>query len=177
MEATRENIYKEMVFNSVLNALQPILEQQYQYARFSKYTPYNPNRKRYFNLHPKKYGRGHLRNTAIKKEEKFRHKNQSLYKKFSIIFDGNKTPYLDALQKGSKPHDIPNAFGYGIEFGVGGRFSGKFHPGSKKHKHFINKIYHGIYRDLKKIKNVYINVVDGTGEVKFQGFREKVKGR
>ena len=123
MEATRENVYKAMVFNSVLNALQPVLEQQYQYARFSKYTPYNPNRKRYFNLHPKKYGRGHLRNTAIKKEEKFRHKNQSLYKKF------------------------------------------------------INKIYPGIYRDLRKIKNVYINIADGTGEVKFQGFREKSKGR
>jgi hypothetical protein len=30
----------------------------------------------------------------------------------------------------TRPHDIPNAFGWGPDFGIGGRFSGKFHPGT-----------------------------------------------
>lgn len=29
---------------------------------------------------------------------------------------------------GGKPYDIPNAFGFGPDFGIGGRFGGRFHP-------------------------------------------------
>lgn len=57
------------------------------------------------------------------------------------------SPYVQYLEEGTKPHDIPNAFGLGdkrrnpytheFPFGVGGRFDGFFHPGSTKHYHFI----------------------------------------
>lgn len=47
-------------------------------------------------------------------------------------------PYARALNDGSVPHDIPNSFGYGMEYGIGGRFDGKFHPGSKKHVGFFD---------------------------------------
>ena len=40
-----------------------------------------------------------------------------------------KQPYAAAVHEGSKAHDIPNAFGWGPTFGIGGRFGGFFHPG------------------------------------------------
>lgn len=51
------------------------------------------------------------------------------------------------LETGTLPHDIPNAFGFGKEFGIGGRFDGKFHPGFVSMPHFIpalnmNKTYY-----------------------------------
>jgi hypothetical protein len=55
----------------------------------------------------------------------------------AIFFDASIAPYLDFLEDGTGPHDIPRAFGYPLPFGIGGRFSGKFHPGSVKHKGFI----------------------------------------
>jgi hypothetical protein len=39
-------------------------------------------------------------------------------------------PYAAAVHEGAEPHDIPNAFGFGPDFGIGGRFDGKFHPGN-----------------------------------------------
>lgn len=67
---------------------------------------------------------------------------------FEILFNA---PYVGYLEEGTDPHDIPHAFGYGtiykdrpnpytgkIPFGVGGRFDGKFHPGSHLHKGFIS---------------------------------------
>lgn len=56
-----------------------------------------------------------------------------------IVFDNVLVPYIAPLEEGSKPHDIPNAFGWGMEFGIGGRFDGKFHPGSVIHKGFISR--------------------------------------
>lgn len=50
--------------------------------------------------------------------------------------------YAEYLEKGTKPHDIPHAFGRPLPFGIGGRYSGKFHPGSKKWKGWISK---GLY--------------------------------
>lgn len=55
-----------------------------------------------------------------------------------VKFDSAVAPYIPALETGSRPHDIPNAFGWGIKFGIGGRFDGKFHPGSMKHVGFIS---------------------------------------
>lgn len=61
-----------------------------------------------------------------------------------IIIDGNymegKRPinYAHALNDGSVPHNIPNAFGKPAPFGLSGRFDGKFHPGSKKHIGFFD---------------------------------------
>ena len=58
--------------------------------------------------------------------------------------------YIEPLEKGSKAHNIPNAFGKGIDFGTYGRYDmGKnrhafmdtslfFHPGSIKHQGFIS---------------------------------------
>ena len=36
----------------------------------------------------------------------------------------------------TRAHDIPNAFGYGYDFGIGGRFGGRFHPGTQGHHMF-----------------------------------------
>ena len=46
--------------------------------------------------------------------------------------------YAYYLNVGTGPHDIPNSFGGGPKSGVGGRFDGKFHPGSKKHVGFYD---------------------------------------
>lgn len=56
---------------------------------------------------------------------------------YRIHFSSVIAPYVEYLEEGSRPHDIPNAFGKGFDFGIGGRFDGKFHPGSTKHKGFI----------------------------------------
>ena len=61
--------------------------------------------------------------------------NQDTY---VIKFDSKIAPYVAALEEGSKPHDIPGAFGRSFPFGLGGKFDGKFHPGSDKHKGFIS---------------------------------------
>lgn len=72
------------------------------------------------------------------------------YDTYRIHFNTEIAPYIEYLEEGTGPHDIPHAFGYGsiyedrpnpythqIPFGVGGRFDGKFHPGSQKHVGFI----------------------------------------
>ena len=56
---------------------------------------------------------------------------------FRIHFDSSVAPYIQDLEEGTEPHDIPGAFGRKFPFGIGGRFKGKFHPGSKKHQGFI----------------------------------------
>ena len=44
---------------------------------------------------------------------------------------GNASPHAEDVFFGSDPHDIPNAFGWGESFGIGGRFAGRFHPGTQ----------------------------------------------
>ena len=56
---------------------------------------------------------------------------------YRIHFSSVLAPYVEYLEEGTRPHDIPNAFGKGFDFGIGGRFDGKFHPGSTKHQGFI----------------------------------------
>lgn len=56
----------------------------------------------------------------------------------TITFDSAVAPYIPYLQEGTSPHDIPHAFGRPLPFGIGGRFGGKFHPGSHKHDGFIS---------------------------------------
>lgn len=56
---------------------------------------------------------------------------------YVIHFDSTVAPYIQYLEEGTRPHDIPRAFGYPLPFGIGGRFDGKFHPGSTKHVGFI----------------------------------------
>ena len=58
-------------------------------------------------------------------------------KTYQIKFDTTVAPYITYLEEGTKEHDIPGAFGRAFPFGIGGRFNGKFHPGSIKHKDFI----------------------------------------
>lgn len=81
----------------------------------------------------------------------------------SIVFDESVAPYIPFLEHGTKPHDIPGAFGRPLPFGIGGRYTsthtirdpegyierlsvterlykvkrGYFHPGSVKHVGFI----------------------------------------
>lgn len=56
----------------------------------------------------------------------------------AIVFDASVAPYVGFLERGTGPHDIPGAFGYPPPFGIGGRFAGRFHPGSIKHMGFIS---------------------------------------
>jgi hypothetical protein len=42
----------------------------------------------------------------------------------------SRTSYSLFVHNGTKPHDIPGAFGIPAPFGVGGRFDGKFHSGN-----------------------------------------------
>ena len=56
---------------------------------------------------------------------------------YRIRFDSSVAPYVECLEEGTDPHDIPRAFGRPLPFGIGGRFDGKFHPGSRKHVGFI----------------------------------------
>lgn len=56
---------------------------------------------------------------------------------YLIHFDSTIAPYVSYLEEGTGPHDIHGAFGKSAPFGIGGRFDGKFHPGSMKHKGFI----------------------------------------
>ena len=58
---------------------------------------------------------------------------------YRIHFSSTIAPYVEYLEEGSRPHDIPGAFGKSVPFGIGGRFDGKFHPGSMKHKGFISE--------------------------------------
>lgn len=57
---------------------------------------------------------------------------------YRIHFSNTIAPYVEYLEEGTSPHDIPGAFGRKLPFGIGGRFDGKFHPGSTKHKGFIS---------------------------------------
>lgn len=56
---------------------------------------------------------------------------------YVITFDSTIAPYVECLEEGTDPHNIPRAFGRPLPFGTSGRFNGKFHPGSDKHKGFI----------------------------------------
>lgn len=60
-------------------------------------------------------------------------------KTYRIHFSGLVAPYVQYLEEGTRPHDIPKAFGRPLPFGIGGRFDGKFHSGSTKHKGFISE--------------------------------------
>lgn len=83
---------------------------------------------------------------------------------YCIRFDSTVAPYVEYLEEGTRAHDIPFAFvGKGnwrwwypykddipFLFGMGGRFNGKFHPGSTKHKGFIkDKSVNAIVNYLK----------------------------
>lgn len=58
---------------------------------------------------------------------------------YRIHFDSTIAPYVEYLEEGTEPHNIPRAFGRALPFGTKGRFNGKFHPGSTKHKGFIKE--------------------------------------
>jgi hypothetical protein len=51
-----------------------------------------------------------------------------------------RSSYALLVHNGTKPHDIPNAFGWGHDFGIGGRFDGRFHPGTKPHPFFTENL-------------------------------------
>jgi hypothetical protein len=51
----------------------------------------------------------------------------------------NRTSYALFVHETTVPHDIPNAFGWGPTFGIGGRFGdNKFHPGNQHPNHFLS---------------------------------------
>jgi hypothetical protein len=51
-------------------------------------------------------------------------------------------PYALPVHEGSKPHNIPGAFGYKLPFGIGGRFEGFFHPGHPEPRRFLTDNLH-----------------------------------
>jgi hypothetical protein len=51
------------------------------------------------------------------------------------------TSYSYWVHEGAPPHDIPNAFGRGPTFGIGGPFAGKFHPGNKPNKYLSDNLH------------------------------------
>ena len=84
----------------------------------------------------------------------------------TITFDSAVAPYIPYLQEGTSPHDIPHAFGRPLPFGIGGRFEGKFHPGSHKHDGFIsNKSTYLAYQVIlnKAMKLGYVEDNEGYG--------------
>ena len=78
---------------------------------------------------------------------------------FQIKFDSTVADYIEYLEEGTSPHDIPRAFGRPLPFGIGGRFNGKFHPGSMKHKGFISE------KSTRLIVDYYIKKYDAIVEV------------
>jgi hypothetical protein len=63
------------------------------------------------------------------------------------VFDVSVAKYIPFLEEGTNPHDIPRAFGYAWPFGIGGRFAGFFHPGSRKRVGFISRdAYYVMYQ-------------------------------
>lgn len=58
---------------------------------------------------------------------------------YMIHFDSTIAPYVEYLEEGTGPHNIPRAFGRPLPFGTKGKFNGKFHPGSTKHQNFIKE--------------------------------------
>lgn len=51
------------------------------------------------------------------------------------IIVANTAPLAKWVEDPTRPHDIPGAFGFKVPFGIGGRFDGKFHPGTPgKHR-------------------------------------------
>lgn len=85
---------------------------------------------------------------------------------YDIKFDGSIAPYVQFLEEGTQAHDIPFAFvgkgnfvwwypykdGVPFLMGMGGRFNGKFHPGSTIHKGFISQKSVGAVIDYFKTK-------------------------
>lgn len=78
---------------------------------------------------------------------------------FRIKFDSTVAPYVEYLEEGTEPHDIPRAFGRPLPFGIGGRFNGKFHPGSHKHEGFIKN------KSVNAIVNYISTIYGGKVEV------------
>lgn len=79
---------------------------------------------------------------------------------YRIHFDSTIAPYVEYLEEGTKPHDIPKAFGKPLPFGIGGRFNGMFHPGSTKHKDFIKRdCVNAIVNYMSKRWNGVVTVV------------------
>lgn len=96
-------------------------------------------------------------------------------KEIKVYLSGEKVKYAGFLENGTRPHDIPHAFGYGTvkppkknpytheePFGVGGRFYGFFHPGSIKHKGFVEYVM--LNNCLNYLTNAYdvIKIVSGS---------------
>lgn len=79
-----------------------------------------------------------------------------------IFLSGSEVPYAVYLEEGTAPHDIPNAFGRGETFGIGGKFDGKFHPGSRKHVQFIERVL------LSNCLSYYRKTYDVISIVKFK---------
>lgn len=78
---------------------------------------------------------------------------------YMIHFDSIVAPYIQYLEDGTNPHNIPGAFGKPYPFGIGGRFDGKFHPGSTKHKGFIKD------KAVREIVNYFQMKYDAIVEV------------
>ena len=82
-------------------------------AALKKEAPYGPDR-----------GGPHLRDRIFSE----RH---SAIGSVTAVFDTDRSPLATWILGGTKPHNIPKAFGYPLPFGTSGRFGGFFHPGTR----------------------------------------------
>lgn len=53
----------------------------------------------------------------------------------------SRTSYSLYVHEGTVPHDIPGAFGIPSPFGIGGRFDGKFHPGTAPNRFLTDNLH------------------------------------
>jgi hypothetical protein len=72
---------------------------------------------------------GCLQGSIVKRAETFGDELAIRIQSDTTSCSPSRKSYSLFVHNGSEPHDIPNAWGLGPTFGIGGRFSGKFHPG------------------------------------------------
>lgn len=77
---------------------------------------------------------GRLRGNIVKR-------NINVDGEFGCKVGTEAVPYALWHHEGTEPHDIPNAFGWGPTFGIGGRFDGKFHPGTKPNPYLTDNLH------------------------------------
>lgn len=73
---------------------------------------------------------GCLEDTIVKRAETLGDELAIRIQSDTTSCSATRTSYSLFVHEGTDPHDIPGAWGIPAPFGVGGRFDGKFHPGT-----------------------------------------------
>jgi hypothetical protein len=84
---------------------------------------------------------GCLRESIVKRVEKIGDEVAVRIVSDTTPCSASRTSYSLFVHEGTGPHDIPGAFGIPVPFGVGGRFDGKFHPGTKANRFLADNLH------------------------------------